>query len=223
MDRGTSQNARIYSYLSGETPRQFGPSNWLNRWTELMMATNPELPNNAQSDYAHARPTPVVNPPKPEPARGGKFPWPIVAAVAAAAMLLVILAMLPRTLHLAQPPSGAQVPRQPTVDQLQFTNLRIVPAAGDGFYLKGVLHNMGNTDITGVQVEAQFLARNGPVLATIARPVEGFAGGSTQDLAMAPIKPNEGRVVRISFEHAPRGWNHQLPELTVTSVTGTTY
>jgi hypothetical protein len=74
-----------------------------------------------------------------------------------------------------------------------------------------------------VQVEAQFLGRNGPVLATETRPVESLTGAtSSANLSQAPIKPNESRPVRIYFEHTPVGWNHRLPQLTVTNVTGTT-
>ena len=93
-------------------------------------------------------------------------------------------------------------------------------------YLMGILHNTGDTVITGVQVEAQFLGRNGPILETLRAPVQGFVGGAgattAQDLTQAPIKPNDSRPIRIYFEHTPRGWNHQLPQLTVTAVTGTT-
>jgi hypothetical protein len=89
--------------------------------------------------------------------------------------------------------------------------------------MTAMLHNMGDTSINGVQVQAEFLGRNGPVLETVTVPVQGLVNRSTaQDLTQAPIKPNESRPVRIYFEHTPRGWNHQLPQLTVTNVTGTT-
>jgi hypothetical protein len=102
--------------------------------------------------------------------------------------------------------------------------MKVVPApVGGALYLTGVLHNTGSTAITGVQVVAEFLGRNGPILATITRPVEGLAaGGAPQDLTKAPIQPNESRPIRIYFEHPPAGWNHQIPGLTVTTVTGTT-
>ena len=48
------------------------------------------------------------------------------------------------------------------------------------------------------------------------------AGGKPQDLTQSPIKSNEARPIRIYFERAPKGWNRQIPELTVTTVTGTT-
>jgi hypothetical protein len=42
----------------------------------------------------------------------------------------------------------------------------------------------------------------------------------TEDLTKAPIRPNESRPIRIYFDHPPAGWNQQMPELTVVTVTG---
>ena len=181
------------------------------------MATNPKLP-----DMPPQRP--VDDHAKVQLIRQSKFPWTIVALIAGAALLIVIFVVLPRAPHVTRPPSDAKVPAQPTGDQIQFTNLNLTPApVGDAVYLTGLLRNTGNTAITGVQVQAEFLGRNGPVLAAITRPVEGLAGGAKpKDLTQAPIEPNQSRFIRIYFEHVPAGWNHQLPELTVTNVTGTT-
>lgn len=184
------------------------------------MATNPKLP-----DYrSNLGPKPAHEHGKVQMIRQGKFPWPIIALIVAAVLLIIVTAVLPRTPRLMRPPNAAQVPQQPTVDQVQLTNLKISPApVGGALYLTAVLHNTGNSAMTGVQVQAQFLGRNGPVLATETRPIESLSGGtSSVDLTQAPIKPNESRPVRIYFEHTPKGWNHQLPELTITNVTGTT-
>ena len=186
------------------------------------MATNPKLPGYSQStrrsepEHAHA---------KVQQIRQGKFPWPIVALIAAGVMLLLMIAFLPRAPHVSAPPTGAEVPQQPTAEQVQLTNLKIVPApAGGAAYLTGILRNTGNTAITGVQVQARFLGRNGPVLETVSKNVEGLTanGTSSQALTQAPIKPNESRPIRVYFERTPKGWNRQLPELTVTTVTATT-
>jgi len=181
------------------------------------MATNPKLP-----DMPPQRP--VDDHAKVQLIRQSKFPWMIVTLIAGAALLIVIFVVLPRAPHVTPAPGGAQVPEQPTAEQIQFTNVNITPGpAGDAIYLTALLRNTGNTAITGVQVQAEFLGRNGPVLSTLARPVEGLTSSAgPQDLTQAPIKPNESRPIRIYFEHVPQGWNHQLPELTVTNVTGTT-
>ena len=89
-------------------------------------------------------------------------------------------------------------------------------------YIEGRLVNQGSTDITGVQVQATFRDANGQALETQLRPVSGIAGSSgadTEDLTKAPIKPNEARPIRIAFDHYPNGWNHQLPDLKVVTVT----
>jgi hypothetical protein len=180
------------------------------------MATNPKLP-----DF-HDIPSRAMKHAKVHMIRQSKFPWPIVILIAGAALLIVISALLPRIPHLTQPPAGAQIPQQPTADQVQLTNLRLASApAGAGVYLTAILHNTGDTALTGVQVQAEFLGRNGPVLDTITVPVQGLADRTTpQDLTRSPIKPNESRPIRIYFQHTPAGWNHQVPELTVTTVTG---
>jgi hypothetical protein len=177
------------------------------------MATNPNLP---QRPGLHEVPRFKV--PKKK-----QFPWTLIAIIVAAAILAVLIWLLPRTPRQNLPPTGSQVPAQPTGSQVQFTNLKMTFApVGNAFYIEGRLVNQGNTDITGVQVQATFRDANGKPLETQLRPVAGIAGNSgvqTEDLTKAPIKPNEGRPIRIAFDHFPNGWNHQLPDLRVVTVT----
>lgn len=182
------------------------------------MTTNPKLP-----DFSNIPPRSAEHA-KVQMIRQSKFPWSIVILIAGAALLIAVFALLPRVPHLTQPPTGAQVPEQPTADQVQLAHLKLAPApAGGGAYLTAILHNTGDTAITGVLVQAEFLGRNGPVLDTLTVPVQSLVDRTTpQDLTRSPIKPNEARPIRIYFQHTPAGWNHQIPELTVTTVTGTT-
>jgi hypothetical protein len=101
--------------------------------------------------------------------------------------------------------------------------LQIVPApTGGALYLNAVLHNAGNSAITGAQVTAQFEGKNG-TLKTVTAPVQGMQGtANATDLTQDPIKPNESRPVSIYVDRPPTGWNHQVPEITVQTVTGTT-
>lgn len=184
------------------------------------MATNPKLPDfrdlpSRRSELAHG---------KVQVIRQRRFRWPILILIAGAALLIAILALLPRASHLTQLPSGAQVPQQPSADEVQLTNLKIASApAGGAVYMTAILRNTGDNVITGVQVQAEFLSRNGPVLDTVTVPVQSLADRTNpQDISRSPIKPNESRPVRIYFQHTPVGWNHQMPELMVTTVTGTT-
>jgi hypothetical protein len=184
------------------------------------MATNPKLP-----DYPNVLPRrPKDDHARVEMIRQSKFPWPPVALLAGAVLLIAIFLLLPRAPHLAKAPSGAEVPQQPTASQVQLTNVSIAPSpVGGSFYLNAVLHNAGSTALTGVQVNGQFKGPNGVSAGSSTAAVQAaFGGTASENLTQAPIKPNESRPVRIYFEHTPQGWNHQVPALTVTTVTATT-
>jgi hypothetical protein len=184
-----------------------------------MMATSPKMP-----DFPNIPPRkPVDEHVKLHTLRRNKFPWLVLTVLVAAALLAVIIAVLPGGPHLRKPPVGAQVPAQPTATQIQLTNVQLVPApVGDAVYLSAVLHNVGDYDITGVQVNAQFMGNNGVPAGAETGAAQSANGTSTEDLTKAPIKPNESRPIHIYFEHTPKGWNHELPEVKVTTVTGTT-
>jgi uncharacterized protein DUF2393 len=176
------------------------------------MATNPQYPEQKRP-HLHPR---LQTPPK------RSFPWPLIAIIIAAAILAALIWWLPQTPKKQLPPNAAAVPAQPTGDQIQLTNLKMTPSTvGSAFYVEGMLYNNGNSDITGVQVQAQFHGANGQVLETQTHPMEGMVGNSaieTQNLTQAPIKPNQSRPVRVYFDHYPAGWNKQMPDLKVTTV-----
>jgi hypothetical protein len=190
-----------------------------------MMATNPKLP-----DYPPVPPRKTADQhAKVQVIKKSKFPWPILILIVAAAIVIGIIYFLPRAPRSTNVPAGAQAPQQPTPQQIQLTNLNMASSPiGGAVYLTGMLHNAGTTAITGVQVRADFLDANGKNLESKMRPVEGIVSGTatrgmaSQDLTQAPIQPNQSRPIRISFERTPSGWNHQLPQVTVTTVTGTT-
>jgi hypothetical protein len=43
-----------------------------------------------------------------------------------AALLIAIITLLPKSPHVSKPPVGAQVPTQPTTEQIQLTDIKIV-------------------------------------------------------------------------------------------------
>jgi len=182
------------------------------------MATSPKPP-----DYSRIPPADQQNPhARVQRLRGGKFPWIIFAIIVAAAILIVIFAVLWRAPN-PTAPAGAVVPQQPTGQQVEFTNLLLVPApVSNAVYLDGVLHNAGKTAITGVEVKATFLRNSGAAVATIMAPVEGMVGNATQDFTRSPLEPGQSRPIQIYFEHTPAGWDHKVPQLAVVAVTGTT-
>ena len=181
------------------------------------MATNPNLPPTQRGPQLQ---------PKLQVSKKNPFPWPLIAIVIAAALLAALIFWLPRTPKKVQPPNSAAVPQQPTAGQLQLSQVRITPSpAGNNLYLDAKLFNAGNTEITGAEAQAKFLDANGNVAGTQSAKVEGLAGNgqtTTEDLTKAPIKPNDSRNVRIAFTNVPQNWNHQLPDLSVSTVTATT-
>lgn len=174
------------------------------------MATNPKLPPQ------HEHPSLSMQP-------RSRVPWVLIALIVAAAILVALILWLPRAPRQGMAPSAAQVPSQPTGSQIQFANMNITPATtGNAFELQGRMTNQGQTDITGVLVDATFKSNSGQNLETVRVPVMGVEGGSntaTQPLTDAPVKPGETRSVRMDFTHVPEGWNRQLPELSVVTVT----
>lgn len=184
------------------------------------MATNPQFPPPREP-----RRGPSLAPKLPI-LKKSRFPWILFAIVVAAAILAALIWWLPQTPQREAPPSAAQVPAQPTGSQIQLTNLNIQPApTGTAMYLSGIIHNQGNTAITGIQVQASFRGINGQTLETQTRPVEGLTGANDntpQNLTQNPIRPNQNRPFRVYFEHYPSGWNQQVPALKITNVTATT-
>jgi hypothetical protein len=169
----------------------------------------PDLPNVSWRD-------PDDHPMEDRTVRHSRFPMPLVALVSGVAILLAIIVGLAH--------AKKQNPPQPTAVQIQFTNVSITPAAlADSVYLDAMLHNASSSDITGVQVNATFLGANGASLGTGNAAVQSVTDGTIiHKLNDRPIKPNESRPVRMYFEHNPGGWNHEVPDLTVTTVRGTT-
>jgi hypothetical protein len=186
-----------------------------------MMATNPKF-----ADY-HNFPQrrPKDDHARVELIRQSKFPWPMLALIAGAALLIAIIAVLPRGPHVTKPPAAAAVPQQPTAEQIQLSAIKVVPSpVGGALYLDAMLHNTGNSAVTGVQVQGQFLGKKGQPLQTETGTMQGMTatGAGTEELTQALIKPNETRPVRIYFASVPKAWNHEAPQLTVSTVTGTT-
>lgn len=184
------------------------------------MAANPNLP-----DFPDIPPRrPKDDHAKLQLVKQGKFPWPIVAFVIGLAILAAIILYIALPSNTRRPAAGSVIPAQPTAQQIQFTNINIATGpAGGALYVEAVLHNAGNSEIIGVQVEGQFFGDKGQSLETENGSLQVVTqAGGAEDLTQAPIKPQESRAVRIYFVHLPRGWNHQPPQLRVTTVSGTT-
>ena len=182
------------------------------------MATSPQFPPENQPEQRDIHEVPRLQvPPKKE------FPWLLISLGSAAAILIVILVMLPRAPKARPSPTAAQVPAQPTPGEIQLSHLKLTAVpTGDAYYLDGLLFNNGNTNITAVQVKISFKGANGEIAGEETKPVGeivGSSGASATDVAQAPIKPSDSKPIRIYLDHPPANWNKQLPEVTVTTVT----
>src|SRR5581483_2144250 len=184
------------------------------------MATNPQFPQSRDPRRGPQR----VDMQRLPILKQSRVPGPLFAILAAVAILIALILGLPTTPKKAMPPSAAQVPQQPTGDQIQLTGLKMTPATvGSAMYLEGTLLNNGNTDVNGVQVQVSFRDANGNIVGTQTRPIEVIEGGSDvagENPVKAPIKPNERRNFRVGLDNIPAGWNKQMPELKIDMVTG---
>ena len=184
------------------------------------MAANPNLPDFP--DIPPRRPT--DDHAKLQLVKQGMFPWPIVAFVIGLVILAAIILYIALPSNTKRPPAGSVIPAQSTGQQIQLTDIRLVPGpTGGALYVEALLHNAGKSEIIGAQVEGEFFGVNGQSLETETGSVQAVTqAGGAEDLTHAPIKPNESRPVRIYFNHLAQGWNHQAPKLRVTTVSGTT-
>jgi hypothetical protein len=184
------------------------------------MATNPRFPEPRDRDRDNERLKADLR--RNEPKSG--FPWVVVALIVAAAILAAILIWMPRTPKAGMTPSAADVPPQPTGQQIQFSGAKLVPApVGNEVALDAIMTNVGSTDVTGVAVTGQFMGADGKTIAAIPSQVMLLdpASGATKGLVQEPISANAQKPVRIVFQDVPQGWNHSIPALTVTTVTAT--
>jgi len=183
------------------------------------MATNPRIPDNPQTRQG-TRPELVPPPPKRP---GSGLPGVLFSLLVAAALIAAIVYYMPRAPKKSPAPTAGQSPVQPTANQLQFSALHLaLGPTGNEMTLQGQVMNAGNRPIIGTSVQLAFVGANGKVVGTVIQPLEGMAekGGVLQpdELGTDPIKPNQTRAFRVTVSPVPAGWNHQLPQMTVLTV-----
>jgi hypothetical protein len=177
------------------------------------MATNPNL------NYTpNRRPDPQLPVEK-----GSKFPWPIVAIVVAALILAAIIYYMPRGPKPLPAATGAEVPQQPYISQLQLKSVKLVPAPiGSQVYVVGTIENTGTSDVHGITVQARFFDNNGTQIFTDTQPMVPITQQNNAttpgSFADSPLKANGRSDFRVAFSNIPKTWNHQLPELRIVHV-----
>ena len=153
----------------------------------------------------------------------GAGPGLAFALIVAAALIAAIVYYMPRAPHMSPPPTNSQSPIQPSPNQLQFSNLHITdgPAPGE-MTLDGTVMNAGNRAILNATVQLSFMGADGRVVGNVTEPLHGMVeqGGVLQSESWGthPFEPNQTRLFQVTVDHAPAGWNHAMPNMTVLTV-----
>lgn len=184
------------------------------------MATNPRTPPDPSSKQQRPE---IVPPPVAQKKWPGAGPGFLFAIVVAAALIAAIVYYMPRAPKKSPPPAGAQAPIQPISNELQFSNLHITPGpTASQITIDGTVFNAGNRPLLGSTVQLSFLGHDGKVLGDVVKPLQGMAiqNGVLQsdNIGTHPIPPNQTRPFRITVDNVPAGWNHQMPNMTVLTV-----
>jgi hypothetical protein len=154
-----------------------------------------------------------------------KFPWPILAIIAAGAILAVFIYLLPRLpkQDVRNVPTAGQIPDQPFGRELQVKNITVQPApTGGAVVVAGDVVNTGSNKVAGVTVQAEFLDSSGKVVQQDTQLMQAVADKTGTDvvpLVQSPLSPNEIKPFRIAFSQVPENWNHQAPRLRIMHVT----
>ncbi len=182
------------------------------------MASNPRIPESL--DPREKSHTGGLRPEKPSSGRTGT----ILAIVVAVLLLGAIIYFMPRAPKATAPSTAADVPQQPTGQQIQLQDLQMSMApAGGSMYIQAMLNNNGQQTINGIDAQVKFRAQDGTIVGTENSKVLGLKKEGQafiqDDLTQNPIKPNDARPVRIPVDHVPQNWNHAMPEIVITGVT----
>ena len=124
---------------------------------------------------------------------------------------------------MAPAPSAGQSPTQPIANQLQFSQLHMsVAPVGGGMRLQGLVINEGPQPVLAATAQLSFMGADGKVLETVDRPLEGTAvrNGTfvPDDWTKHPLKTSDQRPFEMTVDQVPAGWNHELPSMTITTV-----
>lgn len=181
------------------------------------MATDPRIPNSIDpKEPSHTGGL------KPEPPASGRARV-ILALITAALILGAIVYFMPRAPKASPTPTAAEVPTGPAAGMLQLNNPKLTTSsAGNSMYIDAMVQNTSAQTVNGIVAQVRFRAPDGSVTHAVEVPVQlvqQSGARTTQDLASAPIKPNDTRPIRIAIDRVPQNWNRQMPEIQVSAVT----
>ena len=167
-----------------------------------------------------AEPEPVLQP-APEAEPESAVPWKAIGiGVALMAVVVAVVILVGRK----SPPPALTL--DPYAAHLQFSNLHLQVAenfaGGTVRYLEGTVTNTGDRTVTHVTLQVVFRNSLGEVVDKPVVPVRPLVSRGpymdTDDLEMHPLRPQESRDFRLTFEHVSQDWNREYPELQVVGV-----
>lgn len=89
-------------------------------------------------------------------------------------------------------------------------------------YIDGTVSNQGNKTVTHAVIRVIFKDDLGQVVGNESLPLHVLQGGGLYpdyvDLMAAPLGPGQTKQFRLTFESISAQWNHQYPEMQLTSV-----
>lgn len=182
------------------------------------MATNPRIPESRGPQLEKG-------PGGLKPVRPGSgAPGVIIAIIVALILLAAIFYFMPRAPKATPPKPAADMPVQPVPGQIEVQNVNMSMAPnGRAMTLQGMMTNHGGQVINGIAARVLFRGNDGTVLANEIGKVYALKKVGDDlvpdDLTKAPLKPNDTRPFRVEVADVPQGWNHQAPELQITTVT----
>jgi len=183
------------------------------------MATNPRIPDSGSPIQ---RPTGGMRPEKPKSGITGTT----LALIVLALLLAAIIFFMPRNPKTAPPKPGAEVPQQPAAlaGAIEIQQLKMAKSpTGGSLDIQGLLNNTGTQTVNGIAMDVVFHNQNGGIADSERVKVEGLKQEGTKyvadDLQNTPLKPNDTRPFRITVDSVPQGWNQQMPELKIATVT----
>lgn len=156
-----------------------------------------------------------------------RFPWPILAIVVAAVLLVAIFWMIPNSNNKAATSALNNAPVN--ADQLRVSEIQLAQQDAGGAAnvdVYGRATNTSNRAIGEAVVSGTFKDKNGTVIYVEQQPIERVEVSNSKDkdvnakpLADQPIGPGKTADFRVRFSQVPANWDHKAPEVTVSQVT----
>lgn len=153
-----------------------------------------------------------------------KFPWPLIALGAAAALLIVTLWLVPRTNKAA---TGIINSSTQPASQVRISSVRVAPEQVNNLAnvaVYGEATNTGTRPVTQVLLSAMFRDKQGKAFQVQQEPmqradVKGDKVTDAKDLSEEPLDPGQSAPFRVTYSQIPGTWDGKPPELTVLQVT----